>query len=87
MNVGRGMSSTGPEGPAVSLAERCVVCLLSRVQLFATSWTAALQASLSFTDSRRKPFLQGERFLATGHMEAHYLPKEECQLYSIHLNP
>ena len=30
----------------------CCCCLLSRVQFFATSWTAALQAFLSFTTSK-----------------------------------
>ena len=56
VDVWRGMSSTGPEGQSVNSAERYAVCLLSRVRLFAIPWTAALQASLSFTVSRRKPF-------------------------------
>ena len=37
----------GGSGGVISV----VVQLLSRVQLFATSWTAALQAFLSFTSS------------------------------------
>ena len=31
----------------------CCYCLLSHVQFFATSWTAAFQASLSFTTSEK----------------------------------
>ena len=37
---------------AVAKKVEVVVQLLSRVRLFATPWTAARQASLSFTDSR-----------------------------------
>ena len=38
--------------PIVEISQLSSVQLLSRVQLFATPWTAARQASLSFTNSR-----------------------------------
>ena len=51
----------------------CVICiivqLLSRVQHFAAWWTAALQASLSFTISRSLPrFMSIESMMTSNHL-------------------
>ena len=49
------MAQTGSHGPdftSISMEEGSSVQLLSRVQLFASPWTAAHQASLSITSSQ-----------------------------------
>ena len=55
MGGGREQGSGHPEGATPKICQSWllpeVLQLLSRVQLFATSWTAAHQASLSFTIS------------------------------------
>ena len=49
--------------------ERLVVQSLSRVRLFATPWTAACQASLSITNSRRLPkFMSIESVMPSNHL-------------------
>ena len=47
-----GASDTNPPANAGDVSSASSVQLLSRVQLFETSWTAACQASLSITNSR-----------------------------------
>ena len=49
-----GDTGKSPDSLDSSHLQLNVVQLLSRVQLFATAWTAASQASLSFTISRSK---------------------------------
>ena len=49
-----GDMGTSPGSPDSSHLQLNVVQLLSRVRLFATAWTAASQASLSFTISQSK---------------------------------
>ena len=45
------MTNIGKNTATLVLSHCCSVMLLSYVQLFATPWTAAHQASLSFTIS------------------------------------
>ena len=53
----------------VSLCKFSSVQLLSRVQLFATPWTAARQASLSITNSRSSPKLMSiESVIPSNHL-------------------
>ena len=50
----------------------CSIQLLSRVQLFATPWTAARQASLSITSSQRLPKLMSiESVMLPNHLILH----------------
>ena len=46
-----GVLPLAPPGKLLSIVQFCSVQSLSRVQLFATPWTAARQASLSITNS------------------------------------
>ena len=62
-------------GPAEPAATVVVVHSLSRVQLFVTPWTAARQASLSFTVSRSLlKFMSIESVMPSNHLALCYPP-------------
>ena len=65
--------------PAMMLADHCVIVQsLSRVQLFATPWTAARQASLSITSSRSLLKLMSIKLVMSSNYLILYWPFFSC---------